>query len=86
MSDPSAEPQAPPPAEQSASEGGAPAPPEQDIDPMRAMRANLGIPERRGGTPIHSNLDVTLRRLGWGMLALGTACLVLWRVLSWVHA
>jgi len=63
-----------------------PTPPGADIDPLAEMRASLGLPHRTGGTPIHSNLDVTLRRLGWGMLILGTVFLLLWRILSWVNA
>ena len=57
-----------------------------DTDPLAQMRASLGLPHRSGGNPIDSNLDVTLRRLGWGMLGLGTVFLLLWRILSWVDA
>lgn len=74
------------PAEPETTVGEGTTTPAEERDPLHEIRAGLGLPQRSGGTPISSNLDVTLRRLGIGMLILGTSFLLLWRILSWVNA
>ena len=59
---------------------------EGERDPLGELRASLGLPVRSGGTPINSNLDVTLRRVGIALLAAGTGFLLLWRVMTWLNA
>lgn len=58
--------------------------PEQD-DPLQALRASLGLPERRGGTPINADLEPILRKGGYLLLGLGTVFLALWRILTWLE-